>query len=87
MATPWGAYPGNTIKDVQSGIGFVHNPFYLDNIEKSIYKAPLPLMLETKLPWFADSKNSEHFWKTIAGYELNGGVGSITSLIWNAFRN
>ena len=24
-ASPWGAYPGHTIDDVQSGIGWVHN--------------------------------------------------------------
>jgi len=87
MGTPWGAYPGNSIRDAQSGIGYVHNPFMIDNVEKSVYKAPLPLMLETKLPWFATSKNSEDFWKTIVSYELNTGVSSITSLLWNAFRN
>jgi len=87
MGTPWGAHPGNTIRDVQSGIGYVQNPLMLDNAEKSIYKAPLPLMLDTKLPWFAGSKNSEQFFKNLSSYELNTGIGSVTSLLWNAFLN
>jgi len=87
MGTPWGAYPGNTLRDVQSGIGFVHNPYLLDNIEKSVFRAPLPLLLDTKLPWFAGSKNSEQFWKTLYSYEQGGGITSVTSLLWNAFIN
>jgi len=87
MGSPWGAYPGNELRDIQSGLGFVHNPLMLDNVEKTVFKAPLPLTLETKLPWFASSKNSEHFWKTLSGYEFNTGLASVTSLLWNAFKN
>ncbi|WP_431967311.1 aldehyde dehydrogenase family protein [Actinacidiphila sp. bgisy160] len=37
---PWGAFPGNTQQDVGSGIGFVHNAFMLEDIEKSVLYAP-----------------------------------------------
>ncbi|WP_306321571.1 MULTISPECIES: aldehyde dehydrogenase family protein [unclassified Streptomyces] len=38
--TPWGAFPGNTRQDIGSGIGFVHNAFMLEDIEKTVVRAP-----------------------------------------------
>ncbi|MCL7426866.1 aldehyde dehydrogenase family protein [Streptomyces sp. YS415] len=38
--TPWGAYPGHTRQDIGSGIGFVHNAFLLEDIEKTVVRAP-----------------------------------------------
>jgi len=38
---PWGGHPKATLEDVQSGLGFVHNPLYLPKIEKTIVEAPL----------------------------------------------
>lgn len=38
--TPWGAYPGHTRQDIGSGIGFVHNAFLLEDIEKTVLRAP-----------------------------------------------
>ena len=32
--TPWGAYPGHTLQDIQSGRGFVHNALLFDKPEK-----------------------------------------------------
>ncbi|MFK0025780.1 aldehyde dehydrogenase family protein [Streptomyces sp. NPDC090798] len=38
--TPWGAFPGHTRQDIGSGTGFVHNAFMLENIEKTVLRAP-----------------------------------------------
>ncbi|MFI1167978.1 aldehyde dehydrogenase family protein [Streptomyces sp. NPDC020801] len=38
--TPWGAYPGNTRQAIGSGIGFVHNAFMLEDVEKTVLRAP-----------------------------------------------
>jgi hypothetical protein len=40
MSAPWGAYPGNTPDDVQSGIGSVNNLFMLEKVQKGVYRAP-----------------------------------------------
>src|SRR5690606_19686160 len=32
----WGAYPGNDIREVGSGIGVVHNALLLDGVERSV---------------------------------------------------
>ncbi|MFD4691072.1 aldehyde dehydrogenase family protein [Streptomyces sp. NPDC058463] len=38
--TPWGAFPGHTRQNIGSGIGFVHNAFMLEDIEKTVLRAP-----------------------------------------------
>src|SRR5690606_18513032 len=36
----WGAFPGNTLDDVGSGIGVVHNALLLDRVERSVVRGP-----------------------------------------------
>ena len=38
--TPWGAFPGPTRQDIQSGTGFVHNPLMFSRVEKTVVRAP-----------------------------------------------
>jgi acyl-CoA reductase-like NAD-dependent aldehyde dehydrogenase len=38
--TPWGAYPGHTLDDIGSGIGFVHNARLIDHPQKTVMRAP-----------------------------------------------
>jgi hypothetical protein len=37
---PWGAYPGHPLHDIQSGRGWVRNTFLLEDVEKSVLRAP-----------------------------------------------
>jgi hypothetical protein len=41
MSPPWGGHPSSNLQDAQSGIGFVHNTYLLDNPEKTVLRAPL----------------------------------------------
>jgi acyl-CoA reductase-like NAD-dependent aldehyde dehydrogenase len=36
----WGAYPGSPPEDIQSGRGVVHNAFLLEDVEKTVCRAP-----------------------------------------------
>lgn len=47
---PWGAFPGNTIYDIQSGNDVVHNSLMFSKAQKSVIRAPFrsPLLP----PWF-----------------------------------
>ena len=38
---PWGAYPGSTPSDIQSGSGWVHNTSMLEGVEKAVLRHPL----------------------------------------------
>ncbi len=62
---PWGAYPGHTLDDVQSGIGFVHNTYMFDSVERCVVWAPFRpfprnllsfnFTLLPKPPWFINN--------------------------------
>src|SRR5690606_34103624 len=36
----WGAFPGNTLQDIGSGMGVVHNALLLDRVERSVVRGP-----------------------------------------------
>ncbi|MGW1493527.1 aldehyde dehydrogenase family protein [Streptomyces sp. NPDC002402] len=64
----WGAFPGHTLDDVQSGIGVVHNAILLDGPERTVVRgpfrpAPRSLLhgepsLSPKPPWFVTNRTS-----------------------------
>jgi acyl-CoA reductase-like NAD-dependent aldehyde dehydrogenase len=39
--TPWGGHPSATLENIQSGIGWVHNSYMLDGIDKAVVRGPL----------------------------------------------
>ncbi|MEZ6070258.1 MAG: aldehyde dehydrogenase family protein [Pirellulales bacterium] len=52
MSPPWGGHPGGTLAEPQSGVGWVHNTYFLEGVEKSLLEGPLvvwpkPLWLPT----------------------------------------
>jgi hypothetical protein len=51
---PWGGFPGGTLDDPRSGIGFVHDPLLLPLVHNSIIRGPLATWLTPPwLPWHA----------------------------------
>jgi hypothetical protein len=47
---PWGAYPGHSDADIQSGQGKITNPFFLSHPQKSVLRTPFVTPLHPKLP-------------------------------------
>lgn len=41
---PWGAYPGSSLTDIQSGNGWVHNTAMLEGVEKAVLRHPLTIV-------------------------------------------
>lgn len=39
-AMPWGGYPTGTLAAPGSGLGWAHNPYMLEGIEKSLFEGP-----------------------------------------------
>ena len=64
----WGAYPGNTPTDIQSGVGVVHNALLFDRPQKNVLSAPfrpfprsvrhLHTTMAVKPPWFLTNKTA-----------------------------
>lgn len=67
-AAPWGAFPGHTLDDVQSGIGVVHNALLLDHVERTVVRGPFrpfprsvlrgKFALFPKPPWFVTARSA-----------------------------
>jgi hypothetical protein len=51
----WGAFPGNTLENIRSGRGVVHNTSLFDHPQKSVTRGPFR-MWPTPI-WFADHRN------------------------------
>ena len=50
ISPPWGAAPGATPSDIQSGDGFVHNTYLIEDIAKTVVRGPFRPVLRP--PWF-----------------------------------
>ncbi len=56
VTPPWGAHPSSTLEDIQGGLGWVHNTFMLEGIEKAVLRGPLTIA--PRPPWFVTNKKS-----------------------------
>ncbi len=65
--TPWGAFPGHTLDDIQSGIGFVHNPRLIDRPQKTVIRAPFTVF--PKPPWFVTHRSATPALKAAAALD------------------
>jgi acyl-CoA reductase-like NAD-dependent aldehyde dehydrogenase len=85
-STPWGAYPGHTIDDVQSGIGFVHNSMMLDeaDIEKTVARGPF--RMPVKPTWFVTNKTAHKSGEMFAKLMAKPSWGKLPGLITTALR-
>ena len=66
--TTWGAFPGHSLEDIQSGRGTVHNSLFLDHPQKSVARAPW--RLRPAGLWFVDHKNLLATARKLVDFEL-----------------
>lgn len=84
VSPTWGAFPGHTLHDIQSGRGVVHNSFLLDHPQKSVLRAPFKIMPTPA--WFADHKNSTQLGRRMTQFEANPSVFRLPSVIAAALK-
>lgn len=63
----WGAFPGHTDEDIQSGKGVVHNGLLIDHPQKSVVRAPF--LMKPTPAWFTDHKNNLALGRTMTAFE------------------
>lgn len=69
VVTPWGAYPGHTPQDVQSGIGVVHNTLMFSRVEKTVVRSPFRAF--PKPPWFPTHGNDYALAEALTRFEAS----------------
>ncbi|HWK79092.1 aldehyde dehydrogenase family protein [Microbacterium sp.] len=96
----WGAFPGNTLQDVGSGIGVVHNALLLDRVERSVLHGPfrpfprsLPVVsgggrftILPKPPWFVSARTGAVVSEGLTRFRANGGVVGLAKTLVQALR-
>ena len=83
-SAPWGAYPGSTPNDIQSGNGFVHNTSMLEGIEKVVMRAPL--FAFPKPAWFNSHKKAKTVTKRLLAMEENASWAKVPGIVFAAMR-
>src|SRR3972149_3118288 len=83
-STTWGAYPGHTLNDIQSGIGVVHNTFMFDKPQKSVIYGPFRIW--PKPPWFVTHKTANKLAPILAQLEARPCWSLLPSIIWQALQ-
>jgi hypothetical protein len=84
VVTSWGAFPGHSPKDIQSGAGVVHNTYLLDHPQKSIVRAPF--VMKPTPAWFADHKNLANLGRNLTRYESNPSWGGLFNVALAALK-
>jgi acyl-CoA reductase-like NAD-dependent aldehyde dehydrogenase len=92
----WGAFPGNTIADVGSGIGIVHNAYLFDKPQKTVVRAPFapfPRSLangeRTLLPvppWFVTHRRAAAVGRELFAYTAKPSVLRMAATVLAAMR-
>ena len=92
----WGAYPGHTVDDIQSGIGIVHNTFLFDDAQKTVLRAPFypfprsvangQLTLLPRPPWFVTNNESATISRQLLAFEYAPSLLKIPGIFVAALR-
>ncbi|MFE6973374.1 aldehyde dehydrogenase family protein [Streptomyces sp. NPDC057682] len=94
--TPWGAYPGHTRQDIGSGIGFVHNAFMLEDVEKTVLRAPFAPSprglftgapsLSPRPPYFVTNRTGRTTMRRLTGFTAAPKVSKLPGIFLSALR-
>jgi len=94
VQTPWGAFPGHTLDDIQSGIGFVHNTYMFDRVERTVIEAPFrpfprsllygSMSLLPKPPWFVTNKKADVLGQLLTRFQHKPSLLKIPRIFLNA---
>jgi hypothetical protein len=82
--TTWGAFPGHTMQDIQSGIGVVHNSNMFDRSEKSVVHGPF--RMKPRPPWFITNKQTHNSARQLVKLETDPSFKHLPGLLFYAVR-
>lgn len=83
-STPWGGHPSATLRDIQSGLGWVHNSYMLEGIEKVVIRGPL--VVKPHPTWFYDSSTAEKVAPAAAAMEARPTWLKVPGMVAKAIR-
>ena len=81
---PWGAYPGSTLDNIQSGSGFVHNTLMLEGIEKAVLRCPVTSF--PKPAYFPSHRTTHKLMRNLVAMEANANWAKVPGIVFAAMR-
>jgi Aldehyde dehydrogenase family len=76
---PWGAFPGNSLADIGSGQGFVHNTCLVENPQKAVVSAPFYIW---PIPvWFAQHKTLKQVGQRLVSFESDPNLRTLGAVM------
>jgi aldehyde dehydrogenase (NAD(P)+) len=84
ITPPWGGHPSATLENIQSGLGWVHNTFLLDGLDKSVVRGPITLW--PRPAWFHDNAMSHEIGRRLVGFEGAPGWLKVPGIALAALR-
>lgn len=83
--TTWGAFPGHSIDDIQSGVGVVHNTLMFSRPQKSVLRGPFRSIPTP--PWFATHrKASMNVFPRLTEFEADPSPWKVPGIVWAALN-
>jgi aldehyde dehydrogenase (NAD(P)+) len=92
----WGAFPGHTLDNVQSGIGIVHNALLLDHAERTVVTGPFrpfprsigggEFALFPKPPWFVTARSATRTGELLTRFAQKPSWLKMPAIFVSAFR-
>ena len=90
----WGAFPGHSLDNVQSGIGQVHNSFMFDRAERTVVTAPFRpfprnlmsggVTMLPKPPWFVTHKRAHKVGELLTRMTYRPSLAQLPKIMMNA---
>ncbi|GAA1862581.1 aldehyde dehydrogenase family protein [Brevibacterium marinum] len=92
----WGAFPGHTLDDVQSGIGVVHNGLLIPHTERTVISGPFrpfprsvvggEFSLFPKPPWFVTARSAARTGQALTKFAAAPSWAKLPGIFFHAFR-
>lgn len=92
--SPWGAFPGHTLADVQSGMGVVHNTLLFEKTQRAVVEAPfrpfprnllsLSFSLLPRPPWFITNRKGAILGRLLVAFQHRPSLLKMPRIFWNA---
>jgi acyl-CoA reductase-like NAD-dependent aldehyde dehydrogenase len=84
MSTSWGAFPGHPLNDVQSGRGVVHNTYLVEDVQKTVIRAPF--RMGKKAPMAYDWQTFPSLVRRLVQVEAQGDWTQLPGIVGDGIR-
>ncbi|RKH07315.1 aldehyde dehydrogenase [Corallococcus sp. CA053C] len=81
---PWGGHPSSSLRDIQSGQGWVHNALMLEDIEKAVVRAPLKSLPAP--PWVPGHQGLADLGRRLVDFEQSPSWWKVPGIALAALR-